>query len=270
MQRLAPLFFAASLSGCTTLGPVAAMTGLPAIPQEHADVEAQAGFVPGFHLSDTVQRDEHGARIRQASVMFEPNDLFEQKELQGLSAGARYVGDDRDAYFEPMLRYRRWFDDEQRLAFAVTGFGTHTSDSSHGASYTLTHLGGETAFDLRATPPSHWLELHLTAGGSFAGMFARGRYCADPIVATDPDSGYAKECGAATANASASLNQLLPTFFVGASLDSARHLGNFVHGVRLSGWMGGGLMPVVRGGVLEERRGFAALGAALSVGFGGS
>ena len=39
------------VSGCTTLGPMPATTGVAAIPSGRPGVEAQIGVVPSYHLS---------------------------------------------------------------------------------------------------------------------------------------------------------------------------------------------------------------------------
>lgn len=246
-------------TGCTTLGPVPGMTAVNAVPAGRADVEAQAAAVPGYYLSSAVQQDGKGTPIKQASAMVEPNELI---HVPGLSAGARYVGGDNDGYFEPMLRYRHWLGSDQRVAFAVVGYGTHASGSDNAASYKMTHVGGELGFDVRATPTSPWAELHLQGGAAVSGLFTSGDYC------RDVDTGFGVDCGDNQPDTHAKVSDAYPSFFVGSSLDFARHLPVFFHGARLALFMGGGWMPEVQHGESTRRRGWASAGASLTLSLG--
>lgn len=247
-------------TGCTTLGPVPGMTAVNAVPQSHADVEAQLAAVPGYYLSSAVQQDGKGTVLTQASALVEPNDLI---HVQGLSAGARYVGGDNDSYFEPMVRYRHWLGSDQRVAFAVVGYGTHASGKDKAASYSMTHAGGELGFDVRATPMSHWAELHLQGGASLSGLFASGDYC------RDVSTGFGVDCGDKQApNTHSEVKGAYPSFFVGSSVDFARHLPIFLHGARFALFMGGGWMPEIQYGQSTEKRGWASAGASITIALG--
>lgn len=247
-------------TGCTTLGPVPGMTAVNAVPAPGADVEAEAAIVPGYYLSSTTQEQPDRDLTAQASAMFEPNELI---HVEGFSVGARAVGGgDSSAYLEPMVRYRRWIDASRRLAFAGVAYGTHAGGSSSGASYSMTHLGGEAGLDLRVTPTSSWAELHLSSGGSVSGLFASGDYCTNT-------NGWGTDCpDGGPADTYAEVSGAFPAIYGGASLDFARHLPIFLHGVRLAVFVAGGQMPAVRYGAKASRRGWDGGGLSLTVGVG--
>ncbi len=234
------------------------MTAVNAVPAPGADVEAQVGIVPGYYLSDAVQEKDNGA-TGQVAGMIEPNELI---HVPGLGAGARWVdGGGNDGYLEPMLRYRHWLGAEHRLALAVVGYGTHASSSDSGASYSMTHTGGEVAFDGRLTPTSNWIELHVQAGGSVSGVFASGGYCRG-------SDGWATDCpDGGTADTSAKVDGAFPAFFGGASLDFARHLGA-LHGARVAFYGAAGQMPEIRYGQPGSRRAWAGGGVSLTLAVG--
>ncbi len=207
-----------------------------------------------------MQKDGKGTVLEQGSALVEPNELI---HVKGLSAGARYVGGDNDGYFEPMLRYRHWLGNDQRVAFAVVGYGTHAHSSDRAASYSMTHTGGELDFDVRATPTSRWAELHLQGGAAVSGLFASGDYC------RNPDTGFGVDCGDnQQANTHAEVSGAYPSFFVGSSVDFARHLPIFIHDARFALFMGGGWMPEVQFGQSAERRGWASAGASITLALG--
>ena len=261
LDSICACFLIALCCDCTTLGPMPGMTAVSAVPQQHPDAEVQLASVPGYHLSSATQKDAHGSTIGQLSALFEPNDWI---GVQGLGAGARFVENEGDNHLEPMVRYRRFIDGEERLAIAVTGFGTHASGADQGASYTLTRGGAEFTLDARVTPKSQWLELHLLGGSGLTALFADGDYCID-------SEGYGVECpDGVRGTTHGEVNDVFPTFFVGIGLDVARHLDIALHSARLAGWLGGGFMPVVLNGELDERRGWAAAGIGLTLGFGGT
>ena len=262
VKLASPVLALAWLSGCTQLGPVAAVSGASAVPHRHADAELQVAGVPGYYLSEGVGQQPNGTPIRQLSGMVEPNDLI---GVEGLGAGARYVGGgDGDGYFEPMLRYRRWLGDEQRLSLMAVGFGTHASGEAKQASYQMTRLGGELGMDVRLTPPSSWAELHVQSGAGLSQLFADGKYC------MNVDTGWGRDCDDnELPNASVEVSGLFPVFYVGASVDIARHLDLFLHGVRIGGWAAGGTLPSAQHGEQVDARNWAAGGLGLTLGLGG-
>jgi hypothetical protein len=94
-------------------------------------------------LSDSVQRANEGDPQANAQVsgMLEPGELI---DLPGLSLGGRWVGgDDARGYGEPMLRYRRYLDAQQRFALSGVAFGTHARGSDAGLSYSASRAGLE-------------------------------------------------------------------------------------------------------------------------------
>lgn len=262
LLRVAPfaLVVLVAGTGCTTLGPVPGMTAVNAVPVHGADVEAQVAAVPGYYLSSAVQQDDAGTVLEQGSALFEPNELI---HVQGLSAGARYVSGDNDGYFEPMLRYRHWLGRDQRVAFAVVGYGTHASGSDKAASYSMTHAGGELGFDVRATPTSPWAELHLQGGAAVSGLFASGDYC------RSLETGLGVDCGDnQRANTHAQVSGAYPSFYVGSSVDFARHLPLFIHDARFALFIGAGWMPEIQYGESTQRRGWASAGGSITLALG--
>src|SRR5262249_46264781 len=116
-----------AMTGCTTLGPMPATTGVASLPAGRASLEVQAAAVPGYYLSSAVQKDPKGAAISQAALLVEPDSII---HVPGLVVGARYVGDSsKGGYPEPMLGYRAFVDADNRIAVSAVGFATHGSGS---------------------------------------------------------------------------------------------------------------------------------------------
>jgi hypothetical protein len=104
----------ALLGGCTTLGPTPAMTGLPTPPLARPGVELQVAAVPGYYLSSAATEEPKGAVLPQVAAVFEPDELI---HVQGLLAGARYVGEDgTGGALEPLLGFRTFLDDDERFS----------------------------------------------------------------------------------------------------------------------------------------------------------
>src|SRR5262245_41537021 len=104
-------------SGCTTLGPMPATTGVAAIPAGRPGVEAQVGIVPSYHLSSSAHTGG-GSAVLGAGLMIEPDRWV---RAPGLVLGARLFGEEQDTALEPMIGYRRALDEE--FAVAVIGYG---------------------------------------------------------------------------------------------------------------------------------------------------
>jgi hypothetical protein len=255
--------------GCTTLGPMPGMTMASPIPQSRTGVELQAALVPGYYLSDSVKADGNvGTAIAQGAAFFEPGTLLSDADaapsLRGLGFGLRLVGNDGDHYVEPMLRYRRHLDAEERVAFALVGYGSATSAASNGASYEMTRAGLEFGVDIRATPRSRWIELHMTGGAALTGLWGSGRYC------LDAESQLGRDCDSAAgeqAGATARVGAALPSIFVGSYVTALRELG-FLHGVRFGMVLAGGVLPELRPQEELDHRAWFSWGLELSVGFG--
>lgn len=251
-------------SGCTTLGPMPAVTGANPIPAEHLDVEAQAGAVPGFYLSSAVQELPEGTPIGQLAAMIEPNDAI---DLPGAAVGARFVsGEDGDGYIEPMLRYRRHIDEEERFALSGVGYGTHASGSAREASYDATRVGLELTGDARLTPVSKWFELHVFATLGLLGLFAEGSYCIDAAGKYGVDCPEPGDPGGTLVDAEAS--GFFPAAAGGLALDVAHHLDSAFHGGRVALMGGGGTMPHVVGAEHTGTKFYGALGLTATVAFG--
>lgn len=256
---------AALSSACTTLGPMPAVSGANPIPAEHFDGELQAGAVPGFYLSSTVRENSEGTPIKQLAAMIEPNDAI---DLPGLSVGARGVVGESDGYIEPMIRYRRFIDDDQQFALSGVGHATHASASERDASYSATRAGAEVTGDVRLTPISKWFELHAFGTLALMGLFADGDYC------IDANGKYGIDCpepgDPPGQRVHAEVSSFFPAASGGLALDIAHHLDSFFHGGRVALMAGGGTMPHVVGGEPSGTKFYGAFGLTATVGFGGA
>ncbi|MBN1948058.1 MAG: hypothetical protein JW797_20485 [Bradymonadales bacterium] len=224
---------------CTTLGPMPGMTMANSVPEVRPGGEVGAAIVPGYYLSDSTGEDPDRDQMSQLYGFFDPGYLW---PLKGLSVGGRWVaGGDETGYFEPMLRYRTFLDNEDRVALSAVGFGTYVDRSHQGASYSVVRAGAELATDIRLTPISRWAELHLLGGASLTVLSGDGSYC------MDEESGYGIDCtDDRTANAEAELLGAYPSAFVGVNVQVARHLDILFHGLRVGGFIAGGTMPRIR------------------------
>jgi hypothetical protein len=256
-------------TGCTTLGPMPATTGVSPVPAGRPGAEVQAGFVPGYYLSSAVRKDAEGGSASQASLLFEPDKLV---GVPGLLVGGRVVGGgDSGVYPEAMLGYRRALDEGGVVSASAVAYGTRAEGSANGASYEATRGGVEIGADMRLTPSSRWVELHGVVSGSLTGLAAEGRYC------VDDDGRYAVECstsaaGGATTNtfARAEASGAYGAFNAAIALDFARHLGGVFHGGRLALHGAAGSMPTVASGVQGDARLYSSAGLTLSLGLGGA
>lgn len=260
-------FAIAALVGCTTLGPMPAVTGASVATEDRPNAELQAGAVPGFYLSSSVTDEPRGSPVSQAAAFLEPDDLI---SLPGLGVGARYVGKaEEGGYIEPMVRYRTNVGKEKRIGVGAVGFGTHSSGSDRGASYEATRAGAEASVDIRVNDRNHWAEVHAYAGASATGLFADGKYC------QNDQTGYAVDCptddfGNLVQNGDmkAELSGVFPTAFTGVSVDFARHLESVFHGIRVGTYVAGGLMPTYKNADRKNDKIYTAIGLALTVGLG--
>src|SRR5215831_15519768 len=94
-------------TGCTTLGPMPAVTGMAPIPPTRAEVQVQVAALPGYNLSAGTTEKPIGAVIPQILALVDPGLHF----LHGLVLAGRAIGDDKK-YFEPIIGYRGMFSDE--------------------------------------------------------------------------------------------------------------------------------------------------------------
>jgi hypothetical protein len=247
--------------GCTALGPMPATTAVAPVTAGRPSFELQAAAVPGYYLSSAVAAEPKGAGISQAALLVEPDSII---HVPGLVVGGRYVGDsNKGGYPEPMLGYRTFLDGDKRIAVNAVGYGTHGSGSAKGASYAVTRGGAEARVDLRATPESKWVELHVVAGASLTGLKAEGTYC------IDAQRTYGVDCPEKMpVFQNASAGGVYPAATGGISLDVGRHFNGEFHGGRVELLVGGGTMPRVTNGAQTDAQSYASAGLALSVGFG--
>jgi hypothetical protein len=252
------------LGGCATLGPMPMTTAQTPLPSPRPGVEIAAAVVPGYYLSDSVRENEtSGEPPGQVSAMFEPGELI---DLQGLSLGGRWVsGHDGDGYPEPMLRYRRYLDAQERFAVSGVAFGTHARGSANQQSYSATRLGLEATGDMLLTPRSHWLELHAGISAAATGLDAEGTYC------LDSERRFGTDCdNASTPPIDATAGGVYPSGTAVLALDFGRHLSDIFHGGRL-GLLGSvGTRPVVEGGEQRSARWIKSAGLSLTLGLGGA
>ncbi len=261
MNRSIIVIVTATLSlGCTQLGPMAGATLNNVVPQDRAGVELQGATVPGWHVSDTVKEQESGGSVTQLAVMVDAGKLLPTK---GLGIGGRWVGSFDGGYFEPMIRYRTFLDEGERVALGLTGYATHASGSERGASYEMTRGGVELGVDVRVTPKNRWAELHVTGGASVTGVTADGTYCMN-------EAGYGRDCDSDTNEQGDTTGQVsgaFPAAFAGVSLDLFRGI-PVLHFLRLGAYMAGGAMPHARFNKEEPSRAWFAYGLNLTAGIG--
>lgn len=248
---------------CTTLGPTPAMSGLPTPPLERPGFELQAGIVPGYYLSTTVREDHESAGIPQLAGIFEPDELI---HVPGLFVGARYAGSESEgAAPEPMVGYRTFLDADQRFSVSGLGFFAYATADEQAASFSALRGGIEAGADMRVTPVSKILELHLNIGATITGLDANGRYC------VGVDGHFGVDCSDLPEDRmriAASAGGLYPSGHAGLSLDFARHLRSPFHGGRLALDLAGGTMPTVVSGHQDSADWYGAAGVSVTVGLG--
>jgi hypothetical protein len=248
------------LAGCTTLGPMAATTGVAPAPIGRPSVEVAVGVAPGYYVSSGVTEDPQGAPIPQLAALVEPDRWI---GVPGLVAGARLVGtEDAGTFLEPLAGYRTGFG---RVSLGLVGYATRAGADDRDASLAYTRAGGEVGVDVRATPESRWIELHLVAGAALTALWADGRYC------VDADSGLGVDCPEPPETPmpiAASAEGLYPSAYAGAAVEVGRHLPSVFHGARLTVQVAGGTMPTAVSGVQEDATTYASVGFSLAVGLG--
>lgn len=209
------------------------------VPEGRMSGEVGGGIVPGYYLSDTTQQDPDRDQLVAANGLFDTSGLL---PIDGLSVGGRWIaGGDETGYFEPMVRYRMYLDEEHRISTSIVAFGTFAKGSANGASYEVGRGGAEFSTDIRITPPHDVIELHVLGGASATVIGGSGDYC------MDEESGYGIDCGEGElGNTTADLFGVYPSAFVGFAVDLGNHLNSAFHGVRLGGYTAGGTMPRIR------------------------
>lgn len=251
---------AAALGGCTTLGPMPATTGVITPAAGRPDVEANAGIVPGYYLSQATQDSAKGGAALQGGGMIEPGKLI---HVPGLGVGGRYVaGSDGDGYVEPMLRYRGHLDDDKRFTGVAVAYGTHAHGAEQKADYSATRGGLELGADARVSPTSKWVEAHVFASASVTGLDASGHYCLD-------DSGvYGADCTDTRTPVAAQAKGVYPAGTAGLAVDFGRHLDSVFHGGRLAIMGSAGTQPRLESGTQQSARFYTSAGLMLTIGAG--
>ncbi len=240
-------------SGCTTLGPMPAATGVSAVPAARPEGELGFSAAPASYLSSGAVADPKGAAVPQVTALFDPDRLI----LPGLILAARGVASGgAGGFVEPMLGYRRALTD--RFAGAVVVYGTHASGAQNGARFDADRYGAELDADVRVTGASRWAELHVAWGVALTGVSGNGRYCVD-------ERGYCVDCGAMpAATVDAVGSGAYVTGNAALVVDLFRHRESWFHGGRVAFGVAGGTMPTWRNGVQGDAATYATLGLHVS------
>lgn len=245
-------------TGCTTLGPMPATTGVSAAPAGRPSVEVQAGAIPAYYLSTAARDTNYSEMAQQVSGLIEPGRWI---GVPGLIAGLRSFGEGGDRTFEPMLGYRHRFSEQG--AVAAIAYGTRANGRSNDAWYQATRVGGELAID-GTLFTSRWASLHLQAAGAATYLSATGSYCTNT-------EGYGTDCqGDATDHRVAGEIEGLytsATASIALGVADGRPVGAF-HGARLAFLTSVGHMPRLREGQQIDGTGYVTFGLSLTLGFG--
>jgi len=247
----------ALLTGCTTLGPMPATTGVSAVPINRPGGEVQLGPVPGFFLSSSAHAKPQGAPIMQASAMVEPDRWL---GIPGLVLGARLFGQNGDTPGEPYVGYRRTVRQDLSIGGGIYGTSKHSTQKL--ASYKATRIGGEFALDASLWE-SEWLGFHLQGAGSATHINASGQYCVDMM-------GIAKDCNIEdpTMNTMIDGKQsgVYPAAIGTLALDFAKGRDGVFDGARLALMFATGSMPMLKDGEKTGTDTYAAAGLTLTLG----
>jgi hypothetical protein len=259
MTRTCLLLVAAMFSGCTTLGPMPATTGVAAVPTGRPGVELQGGLAPGYYLSAATQDSEHkGEAGRQLLALIEPDHWI---GTRGLIAGARSEASGGERTIEPFVGFRERLS--ELFSLAVIGHGTVIEGSERGASYRAARFGGEIAADALLIAPVSWLELHAQAAVAAVYLDARGTYC----VGAD---GTGVDCAqdASDRVVDGTARGVFPAATASLAIDFARLPSGVFHGGRIALVGTTGLMPQIRDGMETAGVRYHSLGLSLTLGFG--
>jgi len=245
------------LTGCTTLGPMPATTGVSAVPINRPGGELQVGPVPGFYLSSAANAKSEGVPIMQASLMIEPDRWL---ELPGLVVGARLFGQEGDTPGEPYLGYRHTMREGLSLAGGI--YGTSKTSTAKLASYHATRIGGEVAVDAELWE-SEWLGFHLQGAVTATRIDASGEYCVDAM-------GIAKDCNvedpAMNTMIDAEQTGVYPAATGSLALAVAKGRDGIFDGARLALMFATGTMPMMKDGMKTGTETYAAGGLTLTLG----
>ena len=254
MKHIAILF---ALCSCTSLGPMPATTGISAVPVGQPGIEAQAGSVPSFYLSQSARDDAKGASIGQLSAVLELDRFI---RLPGLIFGGRVFGPAGDTLAEPYLGYRAKVGDTFALGGGV--FGTAKGSQMRLASYRGSRFGGEAALDAKVWEPTTWFALHAQAAVSATHISASGTYCIDM-------NGIAKDCDeenpAMNTMINGSTEGVYPAAAGTLAFDFGRDVSRRFRGARLAALGAVGRMPLVRDGEKTGDGTYATFGLTLTL-----
>ncbi|HEY5952197.1 MAG TPA: hypothetical protein VIV40_42155 [Kofleriaceae bacterium] len=245
------------LTGCTTLGPMPATTGVSAVPINRPGGEVQVGPVPGFFLSSSAHAKGEGAPIMQLAALIEPDRWF---KLPGLVVGARLFGQSGDTPGEPYIGYRHTVRKDLSIGGGL--YGTSKSSTSKLASYKATRIGGEAALDAQMWE-SEWFGFHLQAAVTATRIKASGEYCVDAM-------GIAKDCNVEDPTMNMLINGeqtgVYPAATGTLALDVAKGRDGVFDGARLALMFATGSMPLMKDGEKTGNDTYAAAGLTLTLG----
>ena len=245
------------ITGCTTLGPMPATTGVSAVPINRPGGELQVGPVPGFFLSSSANAKAEGAPIMQASAIVEPDRWL---RLKGLVFGARLFGQSGDTPGEPYIGYRRTVRKDLSIAGGL--YGTSKRSTQKLASYHATRIGGEAALDAQLLE-SEWFGFHLQGAVTATRIDASGQYCVDAM-------GIAKDCNVDDPAMNTMVNGeqqgIYPAATASLALDFAKGRDGVFDGARLAVMFATGSMPIMANGEKTGTDVYAAGGLTLTLG----
>lgn len=251
------LFVLLLITGCTTLGPMPATTGVTAVPIGRPGAEAQVGLMPGFYLSSSARGETTGAVMQQASLLFEPDRWI---GLPGLVLGARAWGKSDDVPVEPYIGYRKELTDG--LSVGGGAYGTRQSSRQQLASYRATRVGAEAALDGRVFD-SKWVDFHVQGAVSATYIDASGRYCVDEM-------GRAADCSvdepSRNTMVDASQTGVYPAATGTLALAFAKGRRGVFDGARLALMFSLGTMPILRDGMKTGTELYTSGGLTLTLG----
>jgi hypothetical protein len=144
----------------------------------------------------------------------------------------------------------------------MVGFGTYARGAANEASYSAARGGVELGVDVRATPESEWLELHLGGSVGVTGLDAKGDYC------LDAEGRYGADCGDPAVLTHAEAGGFYPSAGGLIALDLGRHLEGAFHGGRIAVMGAVGKMPRVVAAEQVDAKTYVAAGLALSLTLG--
>jgi hypothetical protein len=247
----------ASVSACTTLGPMPATTGLSATPIGRPGMQIQAGAVPGYYASKSVQNKAEAEPIKQLSALA---DLDHWLGVPGLIFGVRVFGESGDAPGEAFVGYRKKLG---TVSISGVAFGSTKRSEKQLASYHGTRLGAEGAVEAELAHNS-WLGVHAQAAVTATYSSLSGTYCVN-------STGIAVDCSPDEPQSNTTVTGddkgVYPAATGQLAVDLGPHHGVFDN-ARLALLGTAGTMPLIVDGAKRETAAYLMLGATLSVAFG--